>query len=199
MKLVYGTTNPSKLKHMKDILHDLDVEIIGANDLDMDYHIDECGKSPLENALIKAKTNYEISGIPTFSADSGIYIEGLEENKQPGVYVRRVDNKYLDDEAFIDYYQKVALSMGGEVKAKFKNAICFVLDKEHIYYEDSDDIADYFILTSKVHRKRRIGFPMDSLAVDIKTGKYFVEGGNLGNEERFRKGIRDFFILSLNL
>lgn len=41
--------------------------------------------------------------IPVFASDSGLYIEGIEAERQPGVHVRRVGGKELTDEEMIDY------------------------------------------------------------------------------------------------
>lgn len=42
MKLLYGTANTAKIKHMKDMLQGLDIEIIGLNDVNVNVSsIDE--------------------------------------------------------------------------------------------------------------------------------------------------------------
>ena len=41
-------------------------------------------KDPLENARQKALAYYRICGQPVFSQDSGLYIEGLPKERQPG-------------------------------------------------------------------------------------------------------------------
>lgn len=194
MKLLYGTSNLAKLEHMRHMLQGLNIEIIGLNDVDINIEVDESGNHPLENAKIKAMAYYNASGMPTFSCDSGLYIEGLEDEMQPGVHVRRVNNRYLDDEAFIAYYSGLAGSLGEGRKAKYKNGICLVLDEKNVFQYDEDDIADHFILTSKVHNKRRPGFPMDSISLDIETNQYFVELEQGGvNERQITEGFRNFF------
>ena len=56
MKLLYGTTNQAKLDSMRRITKTLGLEIVGLNELGQPLPIiDENGKSPLENATIKAK------------------------------------------------------------------------------------------------------------------------------------------------
>ncbi|MCM0648147.1 hypothetical protein NBE98_07130 [Clostridium swellfunianum] len=198
MKLLYGTTNQAKLEHMRQILDDLGIEIVGLKDVDLQLEVDESGNNPLENARIKALAYYRAVGMPTFSCDSGLYIEGLEEDKQPGVHVRRVQNKYLDDEEFIQYYSKLVTELGKETIAKFKNAICLVMDEKNILEYDGDDISDNFIMTSKIHAKRIEGFPMNSISLDIETGSYFVdEDSNNKNEEKLTKGFRKFFKLAM--
>jgi len=192
MKLLYGTSNPSKLSSMKEMLKGMNMEIIGLKDVNIDIDVEENGISPLENAKIKALSYYKLSGIPTFSCDSGLYIEGIEEEKQPGVFVRRIGDKYLNDEEYIEYYSNLVSNFEEPVKAKFKNAICLIIDNENIFEYDEDDISNHFLITSKPSKIRKIGFPMDSISLDIETKKYIVEFGKESNKE-ITVGIRNFF------
>lgn len=201
MKLLYGTTNQGKLNSMKKMLKGLDIEILGLNDIDVKVEdIDESGNNPLENARIKAMAYYKAIKLPVFSCDSGLFIEGLNDREQPGVHVRRVNGKELNDEEMIEYYSNLALKHGGKVKARYKNAICLVIDEDIIYEYDRDNISQEFLITSEVHPKRIKGFPLDSLSVDIKTGEYNFDLQYDGNNEDFEnlaKGIRYFFIMIL--
>lgn len=194
MKFLYGTSNPSKLEHMEKMLEGLNVKLLCLKDLGIELDVEECGNSPLENARIKAIAYYKVSGIPTFSCDSGLYIEGLEDAEQPGVKVRRVKGRYLNDEEYIEYYSSLALRLGGTARAKFKNAICLVVDEDNIFEYDGEDIADHFLMTSKAHSIRKQGFPMDSIALDIKTGEYFLNlNDEHDNESDITDGFRNFF------
>lgn len=92
MKVLYGTTNPAKIQYMKEFLKGLDIEIVGLKDVNLDIgSVEEVGNSPLENARIKAINYSKYVDMPVFSCDTGLYIKGLEVNKQPGVYVRRIE------------------------------------------------------------------------------------------------------------
>ena len=171
------------------------IEIIGLNDVGINIDVDERGTNPLENARVKAMAYHKVACIPTFSCDSGLYIEGLEEEKQPGIHVRRINDKYLNDEEFIEYYTGLILSIGHDLNAKFKNAICLVLNENHVFEYDGDDIADHFLMTSKPHNIRKPGFPMDSISLDIETGEYFVDMAEESkNEKEITEGFRKFFI-----
>lgn len=80
MKILYGTTNQAKFNLMKTVADALDFELIGLNDLGKPLPVvDECGKDPLDNAEIKAKTYYGAFGMPVFSCDSGLYFDGLAD------------------------------------------------------------------------------------------------------------------------
>ncbi len=202
MKLLYGTSNPAKLKYMKEMLQGLDVEIVGLNEIKIEAEeIDESGNDPLENARIKALAYYKLVKMPVFSCDSGLYIEGIEEERQPGVHVRRVNGNQLKDEEMIEYYSNIAKELGGRVKAKYKNAICFIQDEGRIFESMGDELgSEEFILTSVPHGNRNKGFPLDSISIDEKSGKYYMD---IGDEESYEGkvgyGLRKFFIKALNL
>jgi XTP/dITP diphosphohydrolase len=200
MKLLYGTANSAKLKGMKEMLQSLDMEIIGLNDINLKVDsIDESGNNPLENARIKALAYYKILKTPVFSCDSGLYIEGVDNKNQPGVHVRRVNGKVLDDEEMIEHYTSVALKYGGQVKAKYKNAISLILDEENIFEYDGDDISsEEFIITSTPHPKRNIGFPLDSISIEIETGKYYMDKDLHDNSKNeMSKGFKEFFLRTI--
>ena len=199
MKLLYGTSNQGKLQHMKEMLSGLDIEIYGLDEVSetIDF-IDESGNNPLENARIKAMTYYKAMKVPVFSCDSGLYIDGLDNDEQPGVHIRRINGKVLNDEEMIEYYSNLALRFGGEVRAKYKNAICLVVDETNVYEYDGDDISsETFIITAKAHPRRINGFPLDSLSLDINTGKYYFDIEDYErneNENNLARGFRDFFM-----
>lgn len=182
---------------MQEMLHGLGIEIIGLNDIKMNKNqIDESGNIPLENARIKAMSYYDIARIPVFASDSGLYIEGIRNEEQPGVHVRRVGGKELNDDEMIEYYSNLAEKYGGELKAKYRNAIALVLDEDTIFTYDGEDISsEDFIITSKVHEKRRAGFPLDSISLEYETKKYYfdIDSNRISFNDGLVQGFRDFF------
>ena len=98
MKILYGTTNNGKLQAMKNAVKDLDIELIGLNDVGSDLpNINENGTTPLENAEIKARAYYEAFHMPVFSCDSGLFFDEVREEEQPGIHLRRINGKELSD------------------------------------------------------------------------------------------------------
>ncbi len=181
MELIYGTTNASKLASMQRVADLLGIEIIGLKDVALPLpHIDEAGKDPLENAVIKAKAYYKAFGRPVFSCDSGLYFEGVDDSLQPGIHVRRIGGKELCDDEMVEYYSAMAKNHGKPLIGRYRNAICLVLDEEHVYTSiDHSLSSERFILASEPHPKRLPGFPLDSLSIDIDTGKYYYDLGDL--------------------
>ena len=195
MKLIYGTGNPAKLASMRRRLGGLKVEIMGLKDIDKEIpEVTEDGRTPLENARKKAMAYYKVFGEPVFSCDSGLYFDSVPDEVQPGVHVRNVKGKCLSDAEMIDYYSSIAKEYG-DLTARYKNAIVLVMDNGHVYESMDDSLAsEPFIITSVPHKTIKEGFPLDSLSVDIKTGKYYydLEGSEL-DEVAVEDGFLDFF------
>ena len=193
--MLYGTGNPAKLNAMKKRLSGLGITLVGLKDLGCEIpEVVEDGKTPLENARKKAVAYFEAFRIPVFSCDSGLYIDGVPKNEQPGVHVRRVNGKVLSDEQMIVHYSSLAKKYGNPT-ARYRNAICFVEDEKHIYEAMEPSMgSSAFILTSKPYPVMKKGFPLDSLSVDIKTGKYYYElTGNELDRLAVEDGFAEFF------
>ena len=195
MKILYGTTNKGKLQAMEKSVKPLNIELIGLNDLNCELPaINENGRTPLENAEIKARAYYEAFHMPVFSCDSGLYFDELEEDEQPGIHVRRVNGKELNDDEMIAHYASLAERHGGKITGRYRNAIYFILDENHHYSSMDMSIAtEPFILGTKPHSKRVEGFPLDSLSIDIKTGKYYYDLEVKDVSTSVDDGIRKFF------
>ena len=196
MKILYGTTNKAKIQVMKNAIESLDIELIGLGDMASELpSIIENGKTPLENAEIKAKAYYEAFHIPVFSCDTGLYFDELQENEQPGLHVRRVNGKELTDDEMIEYYGSLAEQYGGKITGRYRNAIYFILDENHHYSSMDMSIAtEPFILVPKPHSKQRVeGFPLDSLSIDIATGKYYYDLDVKEVSTSVEDGLRKFF------
>lgn len=180
MKILFGTGNLAKFHVMKRRLEKFDIELISLNDLKEEGavipRVLENGGTPLENARQKATAYYETFHIPVFSCDSGLYFDNVPDEVQPGVHVRNVNGKYLSDEEMIAYYTGL-VKQYGKLTASYKNAICFVMDEEHIYeLMDSSIESEKFIITDIPHSEvMEAGFPLDSISIDIKSGKYYYD------------------------
>ena len=86
-KLVFATGNMNKLREIKEILADMDVEILTMKEAGVDIDIVEDGKTFEENALIKARAVCKASGELSLADDSGLEIDYL--GGEPGIYSAR--------------------------------------------------------------------------------------------------------------
>ena len=193
MKILYGTTNPAKLNSMREWLSGLDIELISLRDIEGEIpDVPETGDTPLENAEQKAKAYYKAFGMPVFSCDSGLYFDSLPEYS-PKVHVRNVGGKCLTDDEMIEYYGGLA-AKHGDIVARYRNAICLIIDEEHVYTEFSDEISwQPFLITAVPHPKRVQGYPLDSLSKYIENGEYCYDSERPPYEEKndFARFFRD--------
>lgn len=194
MKLLYGTKNNAKISVMEKRLNKLGIELTGLNNLNSVIpDVPEDGSTPLENARQKAEAYYKAFKMPVFSCDSGLYFDNVPENIQPGVHVRTVNGRRLTDEGMVAYYSLLAHQYGN-LTARYKNAICLILDNNHIYEAMEPSMESrQFIITDKQHKNKimKKGFPLDSLSIDIKSGKYYYD---LPEEELEQMDVEDGFL-----
>ena len=74
MKVLLGTTNPSKVKRFENLLSGCNIEFLTLKDLDITEEPDEIGNTPEENAILKAKF-YGQSFDVVICNDSGLYFD----------------------------------------------------------------------------------------------------------------------------
>ncbi len=86
-KLIFATGNQGKLKEIREIMADLDVEVLSMKEAGVQTEIEENGTTFEENAVIKARAVGKLTGELTLADDSGLEIDYL--NKEPGVYSAR--------------------------------------------------------------------------------------------------------------
>ncbi|MDD2969676.1 MAG: XTP/dITP diphosphatase [Lachnospiraceae bacterium] len=86
-KIIFATGNEGKLKEIKMIFADMEIEVVSMNEAGIDVEIEENGSSFEENAVIKAKAIAEICHEIVLADDSGLVIDAL--GGEPGVYSAR--------------------------------------------------------------------------------------------------------------
>ena len=90
MKLVLATKNSGKVLEFRRILDELgarNLEVVGLDQFPEIGEIEETGTTFEENALLKARTISELTGLPALADDSGICVDAL--NGAPGLYSAR--------------------------------------------------------------------------------------------------------------
>lgn len=101
MKIIFATQNPGKLKEIRKILEDFDIEVLSAKDIGIIGDVAEDGATFEENALKKAKFVADISGKWAIADDSGLCIEML--NNAPGVLSARWAGEDASDKEIARY------------------------------------------------------------------------------------------------
>lgn len=195
MEIIFATKNKSKIKHLQDMLENTKFDVIGIEDLNLDLvEPVENGDTPLENATLKALEYYKQIKRPVYSTDCALFFEGVEEEDQPGVLIKRIHGKDLSGLEFRDYYMKIAKKYGGKVKAYYKNAICVVFSEDNIVKYDGRDISsEDFYIVDKPHSFFEEGYPLNSLSVHIESGKYYNDMKDYKAKGSMDEGFVRFF------
>ena len=104
-EIIVASTNQGKIKEIKAMLKDIDIEVLSMKDvLEQELEIEETGTTFKENALIKAQTIANIVNKPVLADDSGLEVDALD--KQSGIYSARflgadtsynIKNQYIID------------------------------------------------------------------------------------------------------
>ena len=93
-KIIFATGNADKMKEIREILSDLDAEVLSMKEAGVQADIVEDGKTFEENAVIKATAICRLTGEVVLADDSGLEIDYL--NKEPGIYSARYMGENTD-------------------------------------------------------------------------------------------------------
>ena len=168
MKIIIATHNKDKLKELHHSLKDLDLELLSLEEYKNVGEIIENGKTLEENALIKARAVYKITGLPAIADDTGLEVDALKG--APGVYTARFAGEGCSYDDNVNKMLKVMKDVPLEERnAKFRTVIAFVYKKMELLAEGSVEgiIA--------VNKKGLAGFGYDPIFYVHAEGKTFAE------------------------
>lgn len=127
-QIIFATGNKDKMREIREIMADMDVEILSMKEAGISVDIVEDGTTFEENARIKARAVWKAAGEQAIvlADDSGLEIDYL--NKEPGVYSARYmgeDTPYtVKNQALLDRLAGVPKE---QRTARFVAAIAAVL------------------------------------------------------------------------
>ena len=121
-KIVFATGNKDKLREIREIMADCEVEIVSMKEEGIDVDIVEDGSTFEENALIKAKAIAKHTDAIVLADDSGLEVDYL--NKEPGVYSAR----YLGEDTSYDIKNKAIIDRleGVEKEKRTERFVCAI-------------------------------------------------------------------------
>ena len=173
-KILFATGNPSKAKRFSKGLLERGIEVITLKDIDTNIEVEENGRDAIENALIKARAYAEVTNTPVFAMDDNLYLENVPDEKQPGMYVRRVNGKRLSDEEMIEHYTNLVKEYGkdGKLTCRWIYGIAVINNgNENTYTWSKDD----FYMVEKPSNKINPGYPLNTISMNKKLNKYFTD------------------------
>ena len=155
-------------------------------DIKVDVIEDE--ESLVENAKKKAKAYYREykkylkEKFLIMTTDEALYIDGINDNEQPGIYVRRFDGlNRAEDQEVIDKYTSFVKKMGGEIKAKWVYSL-IVFDGKN-YYDYSWD--EKVLFGDTLHLPITKGYVLNNITIVKKKNNKNIMLSDLSDEERY--------------
>jgi XTP/dITP diphosphohydrolase len=94
-QILIASKNKGKLREFASLFDAFDIRTTSLLDLPQAEDVEENGSSFAENALIKAKTISERTGLPVLADDSGLCVHAL--NDAPGIYSARYGGEHGND------------------------------------------------------------------------------------------------------
>jgi len=205
MRILLGTTNPSKAAYFADLLSGVDLEFVTLADLGVTGEPEECGKTPEENAKIKAQYYGQYAEY-VICADSGLYFDALplDDPRQPGLHVRTPGGRArLDDAQMVAYYTALAHELGGRPLAYYLDGCAIKAGGEVYGFQATREEAKSwaFYLTDHTCGWWREGWPLDSMSQDLE-GRWFLDPDRPKfpqEKSSYRPRLRRFLLEKLGL
>lgn len=122
IKVIFATQNKGKIKEIREIMQDMDIDIITMEEAGINIQVIEDGKTFEENAIKKAEEIMKISGAIVLADDSGLEIDYF--NGKPGVYSAR----YLGENTPYEEKNAIILDQMKDVSEEKRGArfICVI-------------------------------------------------------------------------
>lgn len=130
MKIILASNNKNKLREVGEILEPFGFEVISQAVAGADIEAEENGSTFAENAYIKAKAAFDLTGIPVIADDSGLEVDAL--NGAPGIFSSRYAPEGQRRARVLEEMKDVPEEKRG---ANFTCCICYI---------DSEGTAHYF-------------------------------------------------------
>jgi XTP/dITP diphosphohydrolase len=129
MEIVLATRNRDKIREIEAILSPLDIEVLTLDRFDGVPEVVEDGATLEENALKKARTVRDHTGVSALADDTGLEVDAL--GGAPGVY----SSRYAGEEATYDDNNRKLLKElrsveAPERSARFRCVMALALTKE---------------------------------------------------------------------
>jgi len=171
MKMIAATNNIHKLEEIRAILKDKGITVVSLADAGLTVEIEENGDSFTDNALIKAREVWRLTGEAAIADDSGLEVDAL--GGQPGVKSARYSGETGDDKDRKNNEKlKAALRTvpDGKRSARFCSAIAAV-------FPDGKEIIAEGYVYGKIGytEKGGNGFGYDPLFIVDGYGKTMAE------------------------
>jgi XTP/dITP diphosphohydrolase len=125
IKLLLATTNKGKISEYRYMFQGLAIDLVSPAEEGINLEVDEKHATLAENAIEKAKSFHEISGLITLADDSGLEVDAL--NGEPGVRSARYAGENASDAERVRYLlARLTGITSAKRTARFRCAIALV-------------------------------------------------------------------------
>lgn len=121
MEIALATQNRHKLREFSQLFPEITF-LLPEDHLGVTFQYEETGSSFLENAFGKARTLYDLTGVPSLADDSGLAVHALEG--APGIRSARYGGESLTDR---QRYSLLLSHLEGEADRRAWFVCCLVL------------------------------------------------------------------------
>lgn len=133
-KIFIASKNKGKIAEIKIYLSEFGYEIFSLLDMPDFQDIEETGNSFEENALLKAKTIFNIVKIPVLADDSGLEVDHIKG--KPGIYSARYSGKNASDKSNNEKLLSELINVEfNERTARFRCVLCLYDGMSERYFE----------------------------------------------------------------
>ena len=131
-KLLVATHNQGKIREFQALLADLPLTVTSLKEEGITLDVEETGATFAENAILKARSYAGLTGLWTWSDDSGLEVDGLDG--RPGVYSARFGGPGLSDQ---DRYRRILAELAAIPRerwsARFRCVVAIALPGGQVY------------------------------------------------------------------
>jgi len=169
-KIVIATRNPAKKERFRELFVGIIKDVFSLDDFNITEKPQECGMTAEENAEIKAKFYSQKLNLPVLSEDEALYVDFLPPEKQPGVFVRRIEGKdEVNDETLLHHWERIIAKVPTDKRTgRWHVAYSLAFPNSSIKTVTLDHEILFFSPTSKVILP---GWPMSSLEGPVQFRK----------------------------
>ena len=180
MKLLIATRNKDKIIEIREILKDLDLEIVSSFDYPEMPDVIEDRDTIKGNAIKKAEECAAFSGLLSLADDTGLFVDALDG--KPGVFAARYAG---EDCSYKENRNKMLKEMAGKEDrtAQFRTVVAFASPTGII--ATAEGKVDGEITTKEIGSG---GFGYDAIFRASETGKTFGEMNQSEKEKISHRG-----------
>ena len=144
-KIIFATGNQGKMREIKQIMADMEVEVVSMKEAGICIDIEENGNTFEENALIKARAIANEAKTIVLADDSGLEIDFLD--KAPGVLSAR----YMGEDTPYEVKNAYILELLKDVQGKQRSArfVCSIA----AVFPDGREFTTYATIEGEIAHK----------------------------------------------